>query len=159
MHTTWLIIDGYSLLHRFDPEGARRPAGLQSARQKLVRHVEDIAAGRADRVTIVFDGRESGAGEGYESPAVEVLFSPAGRTADAVIERLVHDCPTPESILVVSSDRLERQTVSARGAQTMGCGDFLAEGEQRRQHQPRHHAPSSRAPRPTLGDFFPEKKE
>jgi predicted RNA-binding protein with PIN domain len=157
MNPAWLIIDGYSLLHRFDPEGARRPARLQSARQKLVRHVEEIAAGRTDRVTIVFDGREAGGGEGYESPAVEILFSSAGRTADAVIERLVQDCRTPETILVVSSDRLERQTVSARGAQTMGCGDFLAEGEQRRRHRARSPAPSSPAHRPTLGEFFPDK--
>lgn len=155
MHLTWLIIDGYSLLHRFDPAGARRPGGLQAARQKLVRHVEELAAGRYDRVTIVFDGRESGGGEGYELPGVEVLFSPAGRTADAVIERLVHDCPSPETVLVVSSDRLERQTVSGSGAQTMGCGDFLAEGEQRRRHRP----PPSRAPRPTLGDIFPGGKK
>ena len=159
MRTTWLIIDGYSLLHRFDPEGARRPAGLQSARQKLVRHIEDTSAGRADRVTIVFDGQQAGGGgEGYESPAVEVLFSPSGRTADTVIERLVQECPTPETILVVSSDRLERQTVSARGAQTMGCGDFLAEGEQRRQHRPSRATRPTKPLRSTLGDYFPEKK-
>lgn len=156
MHATWLIVDGYSLLHRFDPAGARRPGGLQVARQKLVRHVEDLAAGRYDRVTIVFDGKESGGGEGYESPHIEVLFSPVGRTADTVIERLVHDAPDPESILVVSSDRLERQTVSGRGAQTVGCGDFLAEGDQRRAHRPA--SPPGRGGRPTLGDFFPGKE-
>lgn len=154
MRADWLIIDGYSLLHRFDPRGARRPAGLTMARQRLVRLIEETAAGQAGRVTVVFDGREHGGGEGYESPAVQVLFSPPGRTADAVIERLVHESPTPDGIVVVSSDRLERQTVSACGAHTVSCSDFLAQCErQRAPHRP--PARAGRAARPTLGELFP----
>lgn len=154
MRAGWLIIDGYSLLHRFDPEGIRRPGGLALARQRLVRLIEEYAAGQAERATIVFDGRERGRGEGYESEALEVLFSPAGRTADAVIERLVHDCKEPERVMVVSSDRLERQTVSAGGAQTMSCGDFLEHCKrQRPPHRPSVRAGSHRPA--TLGDLFP----
>ena len=160
MPLRWLIIDGYSLLHR-DPAYAdilRRSITL--ARQQLVRAVEPLAGSLAQRITIVFDGvSEGGAGEGYESGAVELIFSPAHQTADAVIERMVHEAPEPTQVLVVSSDRRERETASAAGAQTMSCGDFFEHCEALRREVRRQGGSISRkAPRATLGDFFPGRK-
>ncbi|MFH0954182.1 MAG: NYN domain-containing protein [Verrucomicrobiota bacterium] len=156
MHAAWLIVDGYSLLHR-DP--ALKPTsrgGLKTARQRLVRNLEEVAGLAADRITVVFDGTASGSGEGYES-AVQVLFSPSHQTADTVIERLVHACPEPGQVLVVTSDLAERHTVSAAGAHTMSCGDFLASlEEQRKRVTQRTASARGRAPRAKLGDFFPE---
>lgn len=158
MHVEWLIVDGYSLLHR-DPELAPAlHADLTLARQRLVRKIEEVAGVIADRTTVVFDGTAAGAGEGYESAAVEAVFSPQHLTADTVIERLVHDAPDPERILVVTSDLAERHTVAAAGAQTMSCTDFLAAlGEQRRQVT-RRSAARGKAPGARLGDFFPEEQ-
>jgi predicted RNA-binding protein with PIN domain len=155
MDTRWIIIDGYSLMHR-DPEFAERKGNLASARQRLVRKIEEVAGSLAERITIVFDGTGKGSGEGYEAPAIEVVFSPGDKTADTVIERMVHDAAVPEEVLVVTSDLLERQTVAAARAQSMSCGDFLDLMSRHTRHAKRQARPSQgKAPGATLGDYFP----
>jgi len=56
---------------------------------------------------------------------VEVLFSPRDKTADTVIEQLVFQAGPQGGIVVVTSDRLERETAEAAGAETMACSIFL----------------------------------
>jgi predicted RNA-binding protein with PIN domain len=150
-----LVIDGYSLLYRDDESLARHHAGRPAAaRRLLVRKVERVAPQLARRVTVVFDGRDRGGpGEEFVGGVVEVLFSPASLTADSVIERLVSGDPDPGGILVVCSDRAERETVEAAGASSMSCGDFL---EWLGRENARLRRPPSAAPPPrhTLGDHL-----
>lgn len=79
MKTRWLLIDGYSLLHRIEARGssARRTDGL--ARDRLIARLEELAGGLADRITVVFDGTGEGAAADPARSAVEVLYSPATR--------------------------------------------------------------------------------
>ena len=152
MDFDWLIIDGYNLLHQDDALKGRRD-DLQTARQRLVRRVERAAPEMAPRITVVFDGREGGRDASFDAPHLEVLFSPANRTADAVIERMVSDAKNPQRICVVTSDRIEDQIVSAAGASVVSCLEFT------RRCDAAEGAPAPRQPRPkasTLGDFFPE---
>lgn len=158
MDFDWLIIDGYNLLHQDAALDGRR-ADLQTARQRLVRRVERAAPEMAPRITVVFDGRESGRDPSLAAPHLEVVFSPAHLTADGVIERMVSDAKNPERILVVTSDRVEEQIVSSAGAMVMSCLAFIsrcdaAEGAPvSRRGAPRGAAGSK------LGDFFPESAE
>lgn len=147
----WLIIDGYSLLHRIPECKVLLDRNLGLARQQLVRKIESTALTMADEVYVVFDGK-GGAGEPFETP-LSILFAPANLTADTVIERLVHGHSEPATLLVVTSDRMERQTVEAAGAETMSCGDFWARCESATQ---KPTPQKSQVPRPSLGDFFPE---
>lgn len=154
MLAAWVIVDGYSLLHRADPR--HRPADLAMARMRLVRRLEDVSDVLADRVTVVFDGQGAGASAEEQSAHVEVLFSPPHFTADTVIERLVHESSAPDKVLVVTSDRAERQTVEACGAASMSCGDFLEHCAALRKRSGHQSARSAgKRPRATLGDFFP----
>lgn len=147
-----LLIDGYNLLHQPEFDDLRR-GGWPSARQQLVRRIEPGACRLAVRAAIVFDGREAGRDAALDTPHFEVLFSPANKTADGVIEQRVHDAKNPERILVVTSDWTEQRVVSAFGASVMSCRDFLL----------RCAEPPAPLPRPrrgpagaTLGEFFPE---
>lgn len=155
MRADWVIIDGYSLLYRRRAAGHAASRALETERDLLVREVEAAAGWLADRVTMVFDGRQAGGSADGSSAAVEILFSPPDKTADTVIERLVHAAPRPEGVLVVTSDRRERDTVSAAGAQTISCGDFLARCAELRAVRPAP-AREPRGGRATLGDFFPK---
>lgn len=123
-----ILIDGHSLLHRMPACAAAHRAGrLYEARRRLVQRLEQVAGAIGGRVTVVFDGRADGGPSIEESGGpVDVIFSPARLSADAVIERRVAADARPARILVVTSDRLERETVDAAGADTMSCGDFLA---------------------------------
>ena len=156
-----LIIDGYSLLHRDPSYASTLRRSITLARQQLVRTLEPLAGILADQVTIVFDGVDQGGrGEGYESKAIELIFSPAHHTADTVIERLVHEDPRPSEVLVVSSDRRERETASAAGAQTLSCGDFIEQCEsQRKEWRRQTGSMKGKTPRSTLGDFFPGDRD
>lgn len=151
MNFDWLIIDGYNLMHQ-DPELAGRLNDLQSARQRLVRRIECAAPEMARRITVVFDGREGGRDAAFDAPHLEVLFSPADRTADAVVERMVAEARNPEKTCVVTSDRLEEQIVSSAGAMVLSCRAFLsrcASAAAPVRHQ-------FRSQKPTLGYIFPE---
>ena len=123
-----ILVDGHSLLHRMPACAAAHRAGrLYEARRRLVERLERVAGAIGGQVTVVFDGRADGGPSVEESGGpVEVVFSPARLSADAVIERRVAAAARPGQILVVTSDRLERETVDAAGADTMSCGDFLA---------------------------------
>ncbi len=151
-----IIIDGYSLLHR-DPALAPLLKGnLMTARQRLIQSVERVVGSLGDHTTIVFDGRGGTQDRALDSTLVEILFSPPNKTADTVIERLVHADALPEQILVVTSDRGERETVTAAGAEVMSCAQFidLSRRQESDTRQTTKKTQQSR-PRPTLGDFFP----
>ena len=156
MHARWIIIDGYSLLHRRGKPG-ERPGNLLTARQHLVRKLEEVAGALAERITVVFDGTGRGGREGYESSSIDVVFSPSDKTADTIIERMVHEAGDPAGILIVTSDRLERETTAAAGADTMSCGDFLDLCERTRSDLSRQGgAGRGKNPNSKLGDFFPD---
>lgn len=150
-----LIIDGYNLLHQ-DVAFEGRRNELQTARQRLVRRIEAAALELAPRVTVVFDGREGGRDLSLDSPQFEVLFSPANRTADAVIERMVAMAKNPERICVVTSDHVEEQIVSSAGASVMSCMAFISRCNAATSTPvPRRQQASGRSGS-LLGDFFPE---
>ena len=146
-----LIIDGYNLMYQAGATEGRR-GNLSADRQRLVRGIERTATELASHITVVFDGREEGRDVAFDTPNFEVIFSPSNRTADGLIEQMVHDAEKPERILVVTSDWIEQRLVSVFGASVISCREFLL----------RCKEPSvpARSPKPVrgskLGDFFPE---
>ena len=113
------------------------PRDLAGKRRRLIQLLEKTVGILAERITVVFDGRSGGdghsSGDGHsgdgpdeqESLVVEVLFSPRDKTADTVIEQLVFQTGPVGRVVVVTSDRLERETTEAAGAETMACSVFL----------------------------------
>lgn len=150
-----LIIDGYNLLHQDGAPGSGR-GDLQAARQRLVRRIEQAALSIAPRITVVFDGREGGRDDALEAPHLEVIFSPSDRTADGVIEQLVHAADRPERILVVTSDWTEQRLVSAFGASVISCRDFLLRCAAAEAPPPGGPPGKRFSGGSRLGDFFPE---
>ena len=154
MNFDHLIIDGYNLLHQDEALAGRRD-DLQTARQRLVRRIERAAPEMAPRISVVFDGRESGRDVSFDAPHLEVLFSPASHTADAVIERMVATAKKPERICVVTSDRIEERIVSAAGAFVVSCMEFTRRCDATEGSPvPRRMKKNSKIGS-TLGDFFP----
>jgi predicted RNA-binding protein with PIN domain len=154
MSLDWLIVDGYSLLYR---ERSRRPFGKPAPleRDEFIRRLERMCGSLAERVTVVFDGRDAGGPDEAYCGGVEVLYSPSSLTADSVIERLVHEHSGKTSIMVVTSDRRERETVEAAGVRTLSCGDFLDLCEEEERRRNGRLAMSRRMPPLTLGERFP----
>ena len=153
MHARWLIIDGNNLIHSDLDMPRELLKNFDRARASLVQRLDRLVGVLADRITIVFDGRGSG-GPSESASAVEVVFSPSRLTADSVIERLVRTAASPAGIAVITSDRLERDSVEAAGIQSVSCRSFL-EILRKEESHPSIKPTRNRAPRPTLGDLFP----
>jgi predicted RNA-binding protein with PIN domain len=156
MLAQWLIIDGNNLLHSAPEFAARVRSNFALARHDLVRRLEELLGLMAPRITVVFDGTIGGRQTGFESSAVEVIFTSADVSADATIERLAAEAGNPQSVVVVSSDRLERYTVESSGVRSLSCRSFVEEmarvqGELHRRLQQTRRQPGTRG---TLGDFF-----
>ncbi len=152
-----LIIDGYSLLFRDPALIAARTRDIGMAREQLIRKIDRLSDALAPTVELVFDGRASSR-ENYKAGRMALVFAPADKTADTVIERMVHADPAPAEVCVVASDRLELDTVSAAGAQAMSCASFL-EWLNRADRQVQRAVTRPAAPcRFTLGDLFPDSR-
>lgn len=150
-----LIIDGYSLLFR-DPALTRaRERDIAAAREALIRKIDRLADALAPTVELVFDGRAASR-ESYKAGRLQIVFAPGDKTADTVIEQLVHLDPAPDQICVVASDRLELDTVSAAGAQAMSCANFLEWLDRVDRLIAQRVARPAPTRRFTLGDAFPK---
>lgn len=116
-----LFVDGYNVLHDWHRiDGAPR-LNTATARQEIIEAVRVIVDVEQWEATVVFDGREFGGRlQATESgSAVSVVFAPEGLTADGVIERLVAANARISRCIVVTADRMERETVMASGAECL----------------------------------------
>ena len=150
MKVARLIVDGYSLLHSAPGFSKYIRAGMDIGRERVLQRVRLALPELAPSAVVVFDGRE-GSLEDLEQ--IQVVYAPAHKTADAVIERMVAEAPRPEQFLVVTADRAERDTVISFGAQVMSCAQFLEfTGRMRTQNTMR----AQKKKLGTLGDAFPK---
>ena len=155
----WLIIDGYNLIHQIFPEDRRGDlASLARNRKKLLIQIEPLVNLLARKITVVFDGQTGGNRNGEkDSEVINVVYSPPNSSADTLIENLVWKAEHPEDILVVTSDRLERNAADASGADTIASSLFIA---MLREEQERLHSKirlmNKKHENITLGAFFPD---
>lgn len=160
MLARWIIIDGNNLLHADPARNAIVHRDFALARASLVRQMESLVGILAERITIVFDGATDGRQTSLASAGVDVLFSSLNASADSIIERLSAESPDPESLVVISSDRQEREIVEAAGIHTLPCRLFLVEVRRAADHLAATMRKRSGSPEPRgkLGDFFPDAR-
>lgn len=113
-----LVVDGYNVIYksarylaRMDETADGDP--FEQARELLIADVAAYAKGRYEPV-IVFDaaGNVSPERPDLSKAGVRLVFSPAGESADTVIERLVTEARlAPQAVTVVTSDNTIRATV------------------------------------------------
>ena len=128
MHPDYLIVDGHSIIFAW-PElrelHARRSA---LARDALVRRLRDYQDWTGVRVVVVFDGKGTAVDESAEPGEIQIFYSRAGQTADAVVERLASKYASRYRLLVATNDYGEEETASACGAECIsaeGLRDLL----------------------------------
>jgi predicted RNA-binding protein with PIN domain len=136
-----LVVDGMNVIGS-RPDGWWRDR--DGAARALLGRLQRLAAGTADEIVLVLDGRPPpGMAEG-DHDGVTVLY-PRSRSGDAdgrIVELVASD-PDPDSLHVVTSDRLLRRRVGERGGHTTGVGAF-----QRRLDEVAGRRPGPPAPEP-----------
>ena len=115
-----LIVDGYNVLrsgsrYRWQPRADEDYTDdfFNTARERLINDVANYA-GRDMGAIIVFDAADNELSEGSRTKigGVQVIFSPAGQSADKVIEKLAYDAgKRGVETMVVTSDAAIQDTV------------------------------------------------
>jgi predicted RNA-binding protein with PIN domain len=122
-----ILVDGYSLLHTWQELAQGRARFSAIARDELIHRLTLYRDAIGTPITIVFDG--SGAPTGTPPPAstfdLEIIYSPAGQTADDVIERAAARFKPYGEIMAVTDDHAERDTVISMGGMASSCYNFI----------------------------------
>ena len=129
-----LIVDGYNVLrsgsrYRQITDPDYTDDAFNRAREALINDVISYV-GRERSAVIVFDGARNrfSTGDPEMIGGVRIIFSPAGQSADKVIERLAHDARERSiEALVVTSDASIQDTVFGGGVDRMSANDFCRE--------------------------------
>lgn len=131
-----LIVDGYNVLRsgsRYKLVSREHPDytddTFNTARERLINDVVAFA-GRDWRAIIVFDGKDNefSRGDVETIGGAQIMFSPAGQSADKVIEKLAHDARVRQiETLVVTSDATIQDTVFGGGVDRMSAEGFCHE--------------------------------
>lgn len=153
----WLIIDGYNLLYQISAGSLK--GDLARLRKDLLIQLEPLVNVLARRITVVFDGRlDEILDKEKESEVIDVVYSPSHLSADTVIATLVWKADRPEDILVVTSDRVERDAASASGADTMASSIFISMmKDQQCRLSAKIKQMNKRHENVTLSDYFPDE--
>jgi hypothetical protein len=122
-----ILIDGYSLLHKWPALANGHARHSAAARAALIRRLSHYQDAVGTPITVFFDGagRRGPAPPPDAEHAVEVLFSHNGKTADQMIERAAHRFAPWGDVLVVTDDYAERDTVTALGGFASPCREFI----------------------------------
>ncbi|MBO0829122.1 MAG: NYN domain-containing protein, partial [Streptosporangiales bacterium] len=110
-----LLVDGYNVTKLGWPE-----LPLREQRARLLAGLAMLAAQVRTEITCVFDGADLGGRVPVPAArGVRVLFSPAGVTADELLDELVRAEPAGRRLVVVSSDREVAAAVRREGAEPL----------------------------------------
>ena len=118
-----LIIDGYNIIFAWKELKELAKLNIDSARDKLLDIISNYQGYLGYPVTVVFDAYRTDRNPESVSKRqnLTVVFTKANQTADAYIERLVHDESGKFRITVATSDGLEQLTVMSLGALRMSA--------------------------------------
>ena len=117
MQPEYLIVDGHSVIFAWPELLELHQRRTSLARDSLVRILRDYQDWTGVRVVVVFDGKGAAVDAIADPGEVQVFYSRAGQSADAIVERLASKYGSQFSLLVATSDYLEQETVSACGAE------------------------------------------
>ncbi|MGA8655354.1 MAG: NYN domain-containing protein [Chthoniobacterales bacterium] len=134
MPDQFLIVDGHSIIFAWPELRALHQRKTASARELLAKILTEYQDFSGIKVVLVFDGKGASVSETNEPGGIQILYSNTGRTADAIVERLVAKYAKIHSITVATADLLEQQTAISFGAHCIGAEGLRQLIEQGRRH-------------------------
>lgn len=115
---TYLLVDGYNIIHAWDDLRALASPTLAHARDTLIRRLCNYAGFRHIHVILVFDAYlvKGGQGSVESYGPVSVVYTKERQTADAYIERASYEIAREHTVRVATSDAAEQLIVLGNGA-------------------------------------------
>lgn len=125
-----IFIDGYNVINSWPNLKSEKKYSFDGARQTLIDKMHNYSAYEKCKVIIVFDAQNSKRNVEHKEATnknISIVFTKDGETADAYIEREVHNMGRKYEVYVVTSDRLEQETIFQRGAIRISSLEFYNE--------------------------------
>lgn len=119
-----ILIDGYNLIRQSNIFRCYEKQSLEAGRNALIASLSSYKKRRRHKITVVFDGWESGSAQeerNFQS-GINIIYSSRGEKADEVIKRMT--AKIDEEIIVVSSDREISSFATRRGKTAISSPEF-----------------------------------
>ena len=124
-----VIVDGYNLIYSWDTLKEVADFSLEKAREELMDVLSSYVAYTKEKLVLVFDAYlvREGMGSDFTHDGYRVVFTKENQTADAFIEKMMHDLGPNYKIRVVTGDRLVQFAAVHSGISRMTTQEFTDE--------------------------------
>ncbi len=124
-----VIIDGYNLIYAWDLLTETAAFSLEKARDTLMDILASYVAFTKTELLLVFDAYlvKDGMGSEFVKDGYRVVYTKQNQTADAYIEKVIHDLGPDYSIRVVTGDYLLQISAVTAGVSRMTTKEFISE--------------------------------
>ena len=124
-----VILDGYNLIYAWDALTEIAAYSLEKARDTLMDILSDYVAFTKTELLLVFDAYrvKDGIGSDFTHDGYRVVYTKQNQTADAYIEKVIHDLGPDYSIRVVTGDYLLQISAVTSGVSRMTTKEFIGE--------------------------------
>ncbi len=124
-----VIVDGYNVIYAWESLKSIAAVSLEDARKTLMDILSNYVAFTKKELVLVFDAYrvKDGRGSDFSHDGFRVVFTKQDETADAYIERMMHDLGPDYSIRTVTGDRLVQFAAVHSGVLRMTPKEFEAE--------------------------------
>ena len=97
---TYLIVDGYNVIHHWAEMEGLTEFSLEEAREDLIEQLNSYSGLMGYETVLVFDAysQESGPRREEIRGRIKVVFTEKNKTADTYIEKLVFSLPKPYTL-------------------------------------------------------------
>jgi predicted RNA-binding protein with PIN domain len=124
-----VILDGYNVIYAWDSLREIADFSLEKARESLMDLLSNYVAFTKTELVLVFDAYlvKDGQGSEFRRDGYRVVFTKQDQTADAYIERMMHELGPDYGIRVVTGDRLLQFSAVHEGILRVTAAEFLDE--------------------------------
>ena len=124
-----VIVDGYNLIYSWDNLKEIAEYSLEKARETLMDILSNYVAYTKTELTLVFDAYlvKEGEGSDFRHDNYRVVYTRQDQTADAFIEKMMHELGPDYSIRMVSGDKLLQFSAVHSGISRMTAKEFYDE--------------------------------
>jgi ribosomal protection tetracycline resistance protein len=126
---TFVLVDGYNLIHAWDEMEQLAARDFGAAREKLIDRLCNYQGFTRYEVIVVFDAYKvkGGIGSSEKFRNINVVYTKEAETADMYIEKTTHEMARKHTVRVVTSDGLEQLIIMGHGALRTSSREFVNE--------------------------------
>jgi predicted RNA-binding protein with PIN domain len=156
---TYLIVDGYNVIHSWERLSKLAEKSLEEARNELVEIINNYNGYKGFETIVVFDAynQKETQPKIEKKGCIEVVYTQKNQSADSYIEKLVHDLPRPYRVKVVTSDYTLQKMILANDGERISSRELELEIERATKKLGDKYISRQEAPSDTVNDVLAEE--